>query len=608
MRFPSIVSLYSSVRAVARRFPLEVFFAFLGTIAGIGLIETSNLDARPAGILLRVLMASHAGLVLSLVVSFYSEAHETGGLKRAAFRSVAIVPVVLIFMFLDPLVRQADIFRYFLLAAAFHLFVSYSGFWPKKDVGAFWHFNKALFLRFLTGALYSLVLFLGLAAAIGSMNFLFGFAFEWDTYAILWIVIAGLFQTFFFLSGAPVHTVSPDMKSYPGGLKVFTQYVLIPLASVYVVILLAYEIKIILQWELPKGLVSNLIIWYAVFGILSLLLVYPVRNSDGDRWIRTYSKSFYYLLVPLLMLLFWAVFVRVKAYGITEERYLLIVLGCWLTFITGYFRLSSRENIVVIPLSLSLVTLLAVYGPQSAFEVSRRSQLSELTGLFERYGSVAGGKLQKLRTSPSNEDERRMLNIAGYLVNKHGLEAFREHLTIQPPDSLVDIRHPDKRMTTWEVRNQQEAWLYSHLNLDRNKLFTSTLSTSFYTIETDHPDHVETKGSDHLLYFTTGPDTLTTFIENRELKATYIEGQNKLWVFYKGKAHMIGMASFVSKLNKINSDPPKSSVTLPRELLAQSAVIDDLSLKIMWNRLTVAEGKRLTYGQAFILVTVREAP
>jgi low affinity Fe/Cu permease len=62
------------------------------------------------------------------------------------------------------------------------------------------------------------VLFLGIAAAIGATNFLFNFKFEWDTYAILWVWIVGMFTTIFFLAGVPVNTAALDEDlSYPKG-------------------------------------------------------------------------------------------------------------------------------------------------------------------------------------------------------------------------------------------------------------------------------------------------------------------------------------------------------------------------------------------------------
>jgi hypothetical protein len=38
------------------------------------------------------------------------------------------------------------------------------------------------------------------------MNFLFNFKFEWDTFAILFTWIVGMFSTLFFLAGVPADT------------------------------------------------------------------------------------------------------------------------------------------------------------------------------------------------------------------------------------------------------------------------------------------------------------------------------------------------------------------------------------------------------------------
>jgi hypothetical protein len=138
-------------------------------------------------------------------------------------------------------------------------------------------------LRILTSVLYSGVLYLGLAAAIAATRFLFNLTFEYKIYSTLFVWIAGIYNTLYFLSGIPANTTGlQSEQSYPKGLKVFTQYVLIPLATVYLVILLAYEVKILFQWHLPKGYVSNLILGYAVFGLLAILLVYPLREQEEN--------------------------------------------------------------------------------------------------------------------------------------------------------------------------------------------------------------------------------------------------------------------------------------------------------------------------------------
>ena len=472
MKFPSLHSLYSSFIYVLKRFPLEIAFAFLGVIAATVNIELRDLQVEVSNWCIRLLMISNLGLILSLSATLLSESRNFKTGRKYALRLLAVIIAFLFLFLLDPLNRETDIFRFLLLALGFHLLVSFAAFAGRNHINAFWQFNKTLFLRFLSGALYSAVLFLGLAAAIGSMNLLFNFGFEWDTFAILWLWIAGLFQTVFFLSGVPENLNSlEEDQSYPAGLKIFTQYVLIPLASVYVAILLAYEIKILIEWDLPKGLVSNLILGYAVFGILSLLLIYPIRNLEENKWLKTYSKSFYFLLIPLLFLLIWAVAARVNDYGITEQRYFLIVLALWLGFITAYFLLSKRQDIRIIPISLCLVTLFTVYGPQGAFSVSKVSQLNQLKTLFAKYGSFRDSDLQPLTKPIDSVDRDRMVNVLTYLINRHGSNSIQKLI----PAKLDNIKkhysskyRPDSvnmRTTRYQVRQDVKDSLLRVLNV-----------------------------------------------------------------------------------------------------------------------------------------------
>jgi hypothetical protein len=321
--------------------------------------------------------------------------------------------------------------------------------------------------------LYGAVLFAGLAAAIGATNFLFNFKFEWDTYAVLWVWIVGMFTTLFFLAGVPVDTLALNQdESYPKGLKIFTQYVLIPLSTVYVIILLAYEIKILAQWNLPKGLVSNLILGYAVFGLLSLLLVYPIREQAENRWLKTYSRSFYFLLLPLLLLLFVAVGARVFSYGITEYRYFLIVLAFWLLFISVYFLLFKKQNIKLIPISLSVLTLLSIYGPQSAFTVSMYSQRRIVVNFFEKHNAFKNGKIVPIdSTKISNKEGSSAVANLQYFIGKYDLVSLQPYFTRdlqQVSDSLGKVKDKsigEREITRYALYDEKLEWIKKQVGL-----------------------------------------------------------------------------------------------------------------------------------------------
>jgi len=616
MKFPSLQTFVHSIRSVLLRFPFEIGFALLGTVAAIILIEISELKAAAESFCLRLIMVANLGFVLSLAATLFFENNASYLLKKILFRGLILLVLVGLFFLIDPLKRETDFFRFILLALAFHLSVSFAAYYGKGHINAFWQFNRIIFLRFLIGGIYSAVLFLGLAAAIGSMNFLFNFKFEWDTFAILWVCIAGIFQTVFFLSGVPVNLNElEEDKTYPAGLKIFTQFVLIPLASVYAIILLAYEAKILIELELPKGLVSNLILGYAVFGILSLLLIYPIRNQDENKWLKTFSRSFYYVLIPLIVLLLWAVLARVIDYGITEERYFLIILAAWLAFINAYFLLSKSQNIMIIPFSLCLLTILSVYGPQGAFSTSRRSQIHELKELFQKHVSVDGDKIISLKRKPGKEDMTRMINIVDYLVNMHGLESFSPILKRDPgivADSLLSVQKKKKynsRTSNWEIRSSQKLWLYTYLKLQPDEKNTSTLNLGMNTVEALNAELLPLNEADYMLPLSVSSDTLVNIINSRKFHLNRVLNQNKLKVIYGSEEKFIILDTLINKLDielKKQKSADKQALQVSRQLLSQSLEFEGLRLQIAWNQINFNDNKDLISANGYILLNVKD--
>ncbi len=412
VKLPSLQSLWFSFAAVLKRFPLQVLCAFLATVAWCYVVDPPDLDPRYVEPAIRFICICNLGLTLLLALDLYAEVNHLDRGKHWGLRILVLLLCTGLYFLLRPELYKADIYRIALLAFSFHLLVAFAPFIGKGSLNGFWQYNKTLFLRFLTSALYALVLYAGLAIALLAIDRLFDADISWKVYMRLFALVSAGFTTVFFLAGVPSDFKALDEDhSYPKGLKVFTQYVLIPLMTIYLLILLIYEVKIALEWQLPKGMVSLLILGYSVFGILSLLLIYPVKDREGNGWIRLFSKFFYVMMIPLVLLLLLAVWKRVGVYGITESRYILTVLAVWLTLLTAYFLLSRKQNIMMIPVSLALLSLLAVYGPQSAFSVSRYSQTL---------------RLKKIIHSKKSKDIEEQRAVIHYLVSNHGLKSLQD--------------------------------------------------------------------------------------------------------------------------------------------------------------------------------------
>jgi hypothetical protein len=469
MKFPSLKQLCYAAFTVLQRFPITLLFAILGTSSLIALTfkELNNLYNQE---LIKGAYIGNLGLVLTLAFTLFSEKYKLSKPKKIGVNLVLIAFLFTLSFILNPFEKEADILVLLILAFAFHLLVAVAPFHKKEENQAFWQLNKSLFLRFLTSALYSAVLFIGLSIAILSIQVLFDTNWSESIYLRLWLFIVGIFNTVFFLSGVPKPLENlAEERSYPKGLKIFTQYVLIPLASIYLLILLAYEGKILLEWHLPNGFVSILILGYAVFGMLSLLLVHPLRNLEENKWIKLFSKSFYLFLIPLIVLLILAVYTRIADYGITESRYVLIILTLWLCFITLYFLIKGQDQIRIIPISLCLIALIISFGPWGLQSISRSSQQKRLSAL--------------LAIKANKERDQEIRNIVDYLHDFHGIMALQPFTKT----SLSDIKTFFQKRNKKDSLNQYQSYQEKENTKDSvlkllglNPMYNPSMKGNFY--------------------------------------------------------------------------------------------------------------------------------
>ena len=74
-----------------------------------------------------------------------------------------------------------------------------------------------------------------------ALKLLFDVSIHEELYVEIWIVTIGFFNTWFFVSGIPDDFDQLDtIYEYPKGLKIFSQYVLLPLLGLYLLILYSY--------------------------------------------------------------------------------------------------------------------------------------------------------------------------------------------------------------------------------------------------------------------------------------------------------------------------------------------------------------------------------
>ncbi len=422
MKLSSIQQIVHESLRTLRRFPFVLAVAAAGTVAAIVIVEyeaTSESDAA-----FRVLFAALVGVAFLIGLALLAERRRW---KQPVAMGLQAAGVVLLAAYALTLPAHLSsgpaihVIRLLMLMTGMHLFVAVAPWLGRGEVNGFWQFNKTLFLRIFTAGLFTGVLFAGLAIALAAVENLFEVHVPGERYAQLWMLLLGMFNTWFFLAGIPEDLDALDaVDEYPKGLKIFAQYVLLPLVTVYFIILVAYTGKIVIAWSWPYGWVSRLILGFSVAGMFALLLLHPIREREGNRWILAASRWFYVVLAPLLVMYFLAVMRRLSDYGLTESRYLAIVIGVWLAAMVLYFLLSRGKNIKVIPLSLCVLAFLISVGPWGAFAVSENSQVHRLRAMLERNDLLVNEKLHAAREEAGNEDVREINAVLLYLHEFHG--------------------------------------------------------------------------------------------------------------------------------------------------------------------------------------------
>ena len=501
-KFSSFNFIYKKAVATFVRFPFTILSAVLAAVVGIMLIESDKLVQDHT--LKKLWMMASLGLPLFTALAFYTEKKWWGKIKSYALQTVGAAVLVVYYFSLpeNPESPEYHLQRFLLFAVSFHFLAAFIPFIGGNQINGFWQYNKSLFLGFLTAALYSAVLYFGLLIALVSLDYLFGVEVD-DLYLELWIVIASVFQTWVFLAGLPANlNTLNDSQEYPKGLKVLAQYILLPLVALYFVILITYEFKIIFEWNLPKGWVSQLVLWFSVVGILSLLLLHPLRERTESKWIKVFSKWFFRMLLPLLGMLFVAIWVRIADYGITENRYYVMAMASGLALVVFYFIFSKAKDIRIIPMVVFAIAILSAFGPWGAFAVSKASQLNRMEAIFIENEMLADGKVVPSETEVPHEARKDLSSITTYLIETHGLEALEEWFD---DSTLVSL-------DTFET-NYQSRKLVKLMGFDFVSRYSGQLEKDYFELSTKDNMAYKLEGYDYLINLNYG---VFNFWEQRE--------------------------------------------------------------------------------------------
>jgi Domain of unknown function (DUF4153) len=371
--------------------------------------------------------------ILGLMAAFLAggAAHLCAEARKWTFLSsillAAVVAGLVGFLAFEPAVLQGH--RLFLfLGLLLVLFVSP---YLRRDVeqGAVWLFGLRLGMAAILALVVGLTLMLGLHVLVYGLNFLFGIDLSSAVGNHISAVSIFLVGPLFGLSLVP-RTLDDviDLADHKGGLlergvSILVNYIKVPLAFVYAVLLHAYAVKIIVLQSMPKGEVGLVVTLFAIAGTLAWLLAWPFRDT-GTRLLKLYARYWFWFLPVPVLLLALAVWQRVSDHGMTPDRYGLVLVALWAALVCGYLilRRSFADMRVIIGGAAALL-LLGSFGPLGAVGTTVSSQLGRFEKFLTDNAMLENGKLKAVLPDLAQEKKQQGYSFLQVLVESYAAKA-----------------------------------------------------------------------------------------------------------------------------------------------------------------------------------------
>ena len=223
-------------------------------------------------------------------------------------------------------------------------------------------------------------------------------------------------------------------------LRLILNFILSPAVIIYTIILYTYFIKIVFEWDLPKGGVA-----WMVMGFITVALIGRVAQSIlSQRYYDWFYRRFTLIAIPPLIMYWIGSIYRIRLYSFTESRFYLMVAGVLMTlFVLMLFRERTRRY-QLMALIFGAAIILFTYIPGiSAKSIGLACQKQRLTELISEL------KLTDAKTGKLNDD----LDMRSIRQDSLMCERYKDVSSV--------IKYVRKEIGDKEFEEKYGTWEYS---------------------------------------------------------------------------------------------------------------------------------------------------
>lgn len=548
-------NMLSNLYLSLKRFP----FTILLSVFILALLITIH-ELRPVeDTLSRIVMTLALGIPLSLSIKlFFEKRNEENTFKLFIGYGIGALLLVLYYLFLLPDdMRMVTTTRYIAVNLALYMAFLFIPYFPKKP--DFELYVIVLVAGFFTTILYSVVLYAGLSAILFSIDKLLGIKVLGKVYYYTWLFVVFIFAVSYFLSIIPLKDNKLTLRSYPKLLRILILYIVMPLLTAYTIILYIYFGKIIVTMTWPIGLVSHLVLWYSVIVTITLFFINPIR--DESSWADKFLKLAPKILLPLIVMMFISMGIRINAYGLTEPRYFVIILGLWIFSIMIYFSFSKKLRNILIPVSLAFIALISVFSPVSSYSLSKYSQRHRFEKILIKNNMLTEGKINTSKVV-SKGDKVNISSILSYFDRNH---------------SFKDLKHLPEN---FKIEDMEKVFGFSYespFNESPNEYFYITSTKSLQGA-------LDIKGYDYLFDMDSLYNRNTS--ESKDLDASYYHESSTIKITYLGnEIYKKDLDEFVKNLISKYGTSDKENI-VPEEEMIFTEENDKIKVKVVFQHIS----------------------
>jgi hypothetical protein len=482
----------NSLKLSLKRFPCALIFSTLTTVILIFLVNTENYYIpETIDIFKRLALTTSTGFPLFLgIKTIFERKTSIKPVYKIITRITAAAILISYYLFLLKEINMVTTSRFIAINLTLYLLFMIIPYFYRKE------YLELYVLKIFTGLsitfIYSFVLYAGLSIILFTINKLLNVPVTENLYISTGFAVMGIFAPIFFLAKIPRSNEDINIKEYPHILKILLLYIVMPLISIYTFILYIYFVKILIIQQWPEGLVTHLVLWYAIISIITIFFISPLQQKNS--WVKSFSLWLPRTLIPLLVMMFFAISIRINSYGVTENRYYVVLLGIWVMGIAFYYIFSRKKNNIILPLSLAIITLLAAFGPWSSYSISIYSQNNRFEKIIQKYNMVKENTIVKSDEKITEKDQREIEAILRYFEYNHQFDDLKylpDNFTANDTEELFGF--------TYQERYNSDQLQYFSYNLNRNRQAISVKNYGYFFHISNCPDEVTNPNPDEKL-------------------------------------------------------------------------------------------------------------